>query len=216
MSNECSKAAARRALDPAFTDLFFVGEGIDIGAGPDGLSAHTDKFPRMRSVRLWDIPDGDAMLMQGVEDNSLDFAHSSHCLEHLVNPATAIGNWLRIVRPGGYVVFTIPDEDLYEQGVFPSTFNPDHKVTFTTFKTRSWSPRSVSLLPLLMALNPPCEILKVEKLVAKYDWTGQRRDLTRLTDAECAIEVVLRKPMPEELEQGGRLRKASHLQLVGA
>lgn len=214
MSNECSKAAARRALDPAFTELFFVGNGIDIGAGPDGLSVHTDKFPRMRSVRLWDIPDGDAMLMAGVEDDSLDFVHSSHCLEHLVNPATALGNWLRIVKPGGFVVCTIPDEDLYEQGVFPSTFNPDHKVTFTTFKPRSWSPKSVSLLPLLCAINPPCHVVKVEQILAKYDWTGPRRDLTALSDAECAIEVVLRKPMAEERELGGRMRAPSHIQLL--
>lgn len=215
MSNECSKAAARRALDPAFTDLFFVGNGIDVGAGPDGLSSLKDKFPRMRDVRLWDIPDGDAMLMAGVPDESFDFVHSSHCLEHLHNPATALGNWLRIVKPGGYVVVTIPDEDLYEQGQFPSTFNPDHKVTFTTFKLRSWSPVSVSLLTLVAALRPPAQLIKLEQIVAKYDWTGERRDLTWLTDAECAIELVLRKPTAQEIEQGGRLRQRSALALAG-
>lgn len=209
MSNECSKAATRRALDPAFTELFFVGNGIDIGAGPDGLSSLKDKFPRMGDVRLWDIPDGDAMMMASIEDNTFDFVHSSHCLEHLRNTATAIGNWLRIVKPGGFVVFTIPDEDLYEQGIFPSTFNGDHKVTLTTWKPRSWSPRSVSLLPLLMALNPPCQIVKVEQILAKYDWTGPRRDLTWHSDAECAIEVVLRKPTEQELLQGGRLREVA-------
>jgi len=213
MSNECSKAAARRVLDPAFTDLFFVGDGIDIGAGPDGLSAHTAAFPRMRSVRLWDIPDGDAMLMDGVPDNSFDFAHSSHCLEHLRNAATALGHWLRIVRPGGFVIVTVPDEDLYEQGVFPSTFNPDHKATFTTSKPTSWSPRSVNLLPLLGTLNPPCQVIKVEQLLAKYDWQGPRRDLTWLTDAECAIEVVLRKPTAEDLQHGGRQRQGEGLRV---
>jgi SAM-dependent methyltransferase len=206
MSNECSKAAKRRALDPAFTDLFFVGNGIDIGAGPDGLSSQKALFPRMGDVRLWDIPDGDAMLMAGVEDNTFDFVHSSHCLEHLINPATALGHWLRIVKPGGHVVVTVPDEDLYEQGVFPSTFNPDHKATFTTFKRKSWSPRSVSVLPMLCAIRPEPHVIKVEQIVAKYDWSGERRDLTFLTDAECAIEIVLRKPTQQELKQGGRLR----------
>ena len=206
MSNECSKAAKRRAQDLLFTELAFVGEGIDIGAGPDGLSSQGALFPRMGSVRLWDIPDGDAMLMQGVEDNTFDFVHSSHCLEHLVNPATALGHWLRIVKPGGFVVVTIPDEDLYEQGQFPSTFNGDHKFTFTTFKTRSWSAHTVNVLPMLCAIRPPCQVIKVEQILAKYDWEGERRDLTWLTDAECAIEIVLRKPTARELEQGGRLR----------
>jgi SAM-dependent methyltransferase len=214
MSNEASKAATRRALDPAFTDLFFVGDGIDIGAGPDGLGKHKDKFPRMRSVRDWDLPDGDAMLMASVEDNTFDFVHSSHCLEHLHNPATSLGSWLRIVKPGGFVIVTIPDEDLYEQGVFPSTFNPDHKVTFTTWKPHSWSPRSVSLIALLPTLNPPCQIVKVEQLLAKYEWAGQRRDLTMMSDAECAIELVLRKPEEGELEAGGRMRRPSLIEVV--
>lgn len=209
MSNECSKAAQRRALDPAFTDIYFVGDGIDVGAGPDGLSSHHDKFPRMGEVRLWDVQDGDAMVMAGVEDNSFDFVHSSHCLEHLVNPATALGHWLRIVRPGGHVIVTVPDEDLYEQGVWPSTFNPDHKATFTTFKLHSWSPRSVSLLPLLAALRPAPHVVKVEQMLAKYDWQGERRDLTHLSEAECAIELVLRKPTEAELAAGGRLRAAA-------
>jgi SAM-dependent methyltransferase len=206
MSNECSKAAKRRALDPAFTDLFFVGEGIDIGAGPDGLSSRAALFPRMGTVRLWDIPDGDAMIMAGVEDNTFDFVHSSHCLEHMVNPETALGHWIRIVRPGGFVVVTVPDEDLYEQGVWPSTFNSDHKATFTTHKVTSWSPRTVNVLAMLCGMRPPVQVVKVEQLLAKYDWSGARRDLTWLTDAECAIEIVLRKPTAIELEQGGRLR----------
>jgi SAM-dependent methyltransferase len=211
MSNECSKAAKRRALDPAFTDLFFVGEGIDVGAGPDGLASLGHLFPKMGTVRLWDIPDGDAMLMAGVPDDSFDFVHSSHCLEHLVNPATALGHWLRIVKPGGFLIVTIPDEDLYEQGEFPSTFNPDHRATFTTWKTRSWSPRSISVLSLLTMLRPAPHVVKVEQILAKYDWSGPRRDLTFLSDAECAIEIVLRKPTDIELEQGGRLRQASRL-----
>lgn len=206
MSNECSKAAKRRAQDLLFTELAFVGNGIDIGAGPDGLSSQHALFPKMGEVRLWDIPDGDAMVMAGVADDTYDFVHSSHCLEHVVNAETALGHWLRIVKPGGFVVVTIPDEDLYEQGVFPSTYNPDHKATFTTFKTRSWSPRSISVLPMLCALRPVCQVIKVEQILAKYDWSGERRDLTWLSDAECAIEIVLRKPTADELARGGRLR----------
>lgn len=202
--HECSKAADRREKDPAFINLFFVGDGIDIGAGPDGLDSLKHRFPRIRSVRLWDIPDGDAMLMVGVPDESFDFVHSSHCLEHLMSPATAIENWLRILKPGGYIVCTIPDEDMYEQGVFPSTFNPDHKVTFTPWKQRSWSPRSVSLLPLFMSIVPEPEVIKIESLQASHDWSMPRADQTMLS-AESAIEFILRKRTVEELELGGRM-----------
>jgi SAM-dependent methyltransferase len=205
--NECTKAAARRAGDPLFTDVYFVGDGIDVGAGSDGLGTLTAQFPRLGTVRHWDLADGDAMLLAGVPDASVDFVHSSHCLEHLVNPATAIGHWLRVVRPGGYVIFTVPDEDLYEQGVWPSTFNTDHKHTFTPWKRRSWSPRSLGILSLLTLLEPAPELLKLELLHARYDWSGPRRDLTAESDAECAIEVVLRKRPTAELIAGGRLRE---------
>jgi len=39
----------------------------------------------------------------------------------------------------------VPDEDLYEQGVFPSTF----KWTFTIGKAQSWCPKSINLIELL-------------------------------------------------------------------
>lgn len=201
---ECTKAAARRERDPAFRDLYFVGDGIDIGAGPDGLDSLGARFPRIRSVRCWDVADGDAMLMASVADETLDFVHSSHCLEHLHNPLTALGHWLRILKPGGYLVCTVPDEDMYEQRVWPSTFNPDHKFTFTPFKRRSWSPDSVSILALIPALVPEPEVIKIESLQATHNWADERKDQT-MGVSESAIEIVLRKRHAHELDAGGRV-----------
>ena len=56
-----------------------------------------------------------AELMASVADNTYDFVHSSHCLEHMRDPARAMHNWLRILKPGGHLVCLVPDEDLYEQ-----------------------------------------------------------------------------------------------------
>lgn len=96
----------------------------------------------MSEVRTWDWEDGDAQFLASVSDGEFDFVHSSHCLEHLVDPRKGLRNRLRVGRPGGYLVVTVPDEDLYEQGIFPSTFNQDHKWTFTIWKARSWGARS--------------------------------------------------------------------------
>jgi hypothetical protein len=60
-----------------------------------------------------------------------------------------LGNWIRVVRPGGHLVVSVQDEDLYEQGVWPSRFNDDHKVSFTLCKHHSWSPVSVNVFDLL-------------------------------------------------------------------
>ena len=146
---ECSKSIQRRLADSNFMRRYFVGNGLDIGGKPDPLSLYRELFPLMGHVKTWDREDGDAQFLNGLADGSLDFVHSSHCLEHLADPAEGLRNWMRVVREGGHLVITVPDEDLYEQGSFPSTFNLDHKWTFTIFKTRSWSDRSINLLDLV-------------------------------------------------------------------
>jgi SAM-dependent methyltransferase len=205
MGDEAKKAVTRRQRDPVFAERYFVGNGVDVGAGGDGLSRQRDHYPRMGEVRDWDVPDGDGQYLATIPDNSLDFVHSSHCIEHLVDPKVSLENWLRVVKPGGYVVVIGPEEDMYEQGVFPSTFNPDHKHTFTLWKQHSWSHKSVNVLDLVTSLGPECEVIKVESLHHTHDWTLPRMDQTG-GNAECAFEIVLRKRHAHEIVNGGRLR----------
>ncbi|MET5115770.1 methyltransferase type 11, partial [Burkholderia pseudomallei] len=75
---EQRKAAKRRYREGDFASRYFVGDGIDVGAGPDGLGRYRLQFAAMRSVREWDLADGDAQLLAGVCDNTFDFLHSSH------------------------------------------------------------------------------------------------------------------------------------------
>lgn len=203
---ELSKSIPRRLHDPDFMQRYFCGEGIDIGGAPDPLELYRELFPRMVSVRVWDLADGDAQQMAGVPDDSFDFVHSSHCLEHLHDPAEGLRNWLRILRPEGYLIVTMPDEDLYEQGVFPSEFNRDHKSTFTIHKARSWSPRSVNLLGLLAGLGPRARVERLALLTASYRFSLPRYDQTRTPVGECGIELVIRKAGEAEAETGIRPR----------
>lgn len=204
---ECSKSIIRRLADSNFTRKYFVGKGIDIGGKPDPLALYIEFFVLMRGVRTWDWEDGDAQFMETIEDNSMDFVHSSHCLEHLNDPYEGLRNWFRILRPGGHLVISIPDEDLYEQGVFPSTFNADHKWTFTISKVNSWSERSINIIDLLKALDNSAEIIKVELLTSSYRFSLPRYDQTLTPIAECGIEVIIRKRTPEEVTQGRRIRE---------
>jgi SAM-dependent methyltransferase len=202
---ECSKSIPRRLRDAAFATNYFRGIGIDIGGKPDPLSQYGELFPLVESIKTWDWEDGDAQLMAGVADDTLDFVHSSHCLEHLVDPVQGLRNWLRILRPCGHLIVTVPDEDLYEQGVFPSTFNRDHKWTFTIQKPASWSERSINVFDLLRELGADAEILKVELLHATYRYALPRYDQTLTPIAECGIEIVVRKRHPNEVAARGRL-----------
>jgi SAM-dependent methyltransferase len=192
MSHETSKALMRRLRDSRFITRYFVGVGIDIGAGGDPLSNYREFFPGMREVKSWDLPDGDAQLMSGVANNSFDFVHSSHCLEHMRDAVEAMSNWARILKPGGHMVLLVPDEDLYEQGVWPSRYNWDHKTSWTIQKSSSWSPVSVNCTTFLQNF-PALQILKLELLDESYRYSVRDVDQTLSQIGESAIEIVLRK-----------------------
>ena len=201
---ECGKSIQRRLGDSNFSRRYFVGDGMDIGGKPDPLILYKELFPLMKSVKTWDWEEGDAQFLEGVANGALDFVHSSHCLEHLVDPKQGLDNWLRVVREGGYLVITVPDEDLYEQGIFPSTFNRDHKWTFTIFKEESWSDRSINLLDMVRELGPSAELVRIEQLSANYRFDLPRFDQTLTPVAECGIELVIRKRPEAEVKVGGR------------
>lgn len=195
---ETSKSIFHRLKDSRYATRYFVGDGIDIGAGKDSLGLYAEFFPQMRSCRAWDMPDGDAELLAGVPDASFDFVHSSHCLEHMRNVENALTHWLRVLKPRGHLVCLVPDEDLYEQGMFPSTFNSDHKHTFTIHKKKSWSPVSHNLVDLLGRLPGQINIKKIELMDATFRYRltpppGTRFDQTTTPVGECAIEFVLQK-----------------------
>lgn len=154
--NEASKT---RALWGPREREWLKGDGLDIGCGPD---------PIVPGVRAFDVGDGDANEILHHVSGSFDFVFSSHCLEHMRDPADALRQWWQLVRPGGLLIVIVPDEDLYEQGYFPSLFNSDHKATFTISKHGSWSPRSINLFDLTRQLEGG-EIVGIELQDAGYD-----------------------------------------------
>lgn len=202
---ETSKALIRRLHDIRFANTYFTGSGIDIGCGDDPLSKYTQQFPLMTALRPWDLADGDAQLMASVTDDSYDFVHSSHCLEHLHDPYEAYDNWIRICKPGGHIITTIPDEDLYEQGVWPSNHNPDHKTSWTILKDSSWSPASINLIEFLYQFKDSIEVIKIDLQNSSFIYDIARVDQTYHSISECAIEFIVRKRTAPELIAKGRI-----------
>ena len=124
---------------------YLKGRILDIGAGVD---------PITKEAEVFDKEQGDAQKLDlYFPAASFDTVFSSHCLEHMRNPREALKAWYSLVKPGGYIVVLVPDEDLYEQGHFPSIFNSDHKATFTLSKSHSWSPVSHNCLDLARELD---------------------------------------------------------------
>lgn len=85
---------------------YCVGRGCDVGAGGRTLFPDTlriDCFPDQNPDRVADA------LALPFADGELDYVFSGHTIEHLADPAAAIREWLRCVRPGGHVVIVAPD-----------------------------------------------------------------------------------------------------------
>ena len=148
-------------------------------------------------AKVWDLSDGDAQTMIGAEPESWDVVFSSHCIEHLKDPTAALHTWWRLVKPGGLLIVLAPDEDLYEQHVWPSRFNGDHKATLTAGKDWSWSPVSHSFTEMIRGL-PNHKLYSLRTVDYGYDYTKSNVDQTG-GGAEASVELVLikRPPKPE-------------------
>ena len=166
---ETSKCYALRKARGDF-ETYLRGDGIDIGSGDDMLRVEQG------TVRPWDVADGDAQLMAGVPDASLDFVYSSHCLEHMRSVEISLTHWLRILKPGGFLYTVVPDYILYEKMCWPSRFNNDHKQTFSFLIPRAKVVRdnhyhvNNDLFPLLKEFGAEPLALHVEDLGFNYNF----------------------------------------------
>ena len=156
---EASKTRLLRG--PEYIEQYFRGSVLDIGCGPDLVVPHAQPF---------DMPHGDAnQIARYLPAESFDCIHSSHCLEHMFDARVAIEQWWSLVKPGGVLIVTVPEENLYEQGVWPPMFNTDHKATFRWDTPTTWSPVSWDLRQLVLSL-PDAEIIDGAIQDAGYDY----------------------------------------------
>jgi SAM-dependent methyltransferase len=186
MGRETSKCYALRRARGDF-DRYLTGSGIDIGCGNDPLTVEKG------SVRGFDLLDGDALYMAEIADESYDFVYSSHCLEHMPDVRLALRNWVRILKPGGYLYIVVPDFELYEKKQWPSRFNPDHKASFS-FSFRQERANHYLIPALLKWLNTELTVSPLEMGLEDegYDPARPEIDQTeeRFGGALCQIYFV--------------------------
>jgi SAM-dependent methyltransferase len=178
-----------------FRSRYFFGRVIDIGCGADIVMPQAIPF---------DVAQGDAQrMLDYFQPESFDCVHSSHCLEHMRDVKSALQQWWALVKPSGYLVVVVPDEDLYEQGAWPSLFNADHKATFRLGKIKSWSPVSYDLEELARGL-PDSQVVDVciqddayDRRLIKKKITGLGRLFFKLArQRRRAIRLLVRIGFP--------------------
>lgn len=72
-------------------------------------SSHTDDYNYYKGKQGRVIVN-DAVNIELVMNEHYDFCFSSHSLEHIANPLKAVGEWLRIIKPGGHVIIVVPEK----------------------------------------------------------------------------------------------------------
>ena len=111
---------------------YVSGQGIEIGAltaplrvPPGVVVRHVDRMSRADLIRTHGpeltaagsdpqaIPEisvvQDAETLSGIADRSLDFVIANHVLEHLEDPIGMLQSLVRVLRPGGVLLLTLPD-----------------------------------------------------------------------------------------------------------
>jgi len=139
MSRETSKAMRRRMGEDVRGEFpwskILKGHGLDIGAGDDPLP--------VPDCRPFDKQDGDAnKLSEYVVDRDLDYIHGSQVVEHLHNPEESLVDWATLLKPKGYLVFSVPEAGLYGDILWTRgpRYNNDHKATFSMWYKGSPAP----------------------------------------------------------------------------
>lgn len=104
---------------------YCTGSGADLGCGNDIITPWAVGVDQRTTVdRVWIKHVTDVSKELPFKTESLDFVFSSHCLEDISNTENTLKEWIRVIKPGGFLVLYLPHKDLYK-GV-----NPEHKQEF--------------------------------------------------------------------------------------
>lgn len=100
---------------------YCIGKGCDVGFGGDKVvktdcdgidypqpyaNAGNDKVDIACDVIQQEIP---------VPDNTYDYVYTSHLIEDFADTSDALKKFVRILRPGGYLILVFPDQPKYEK-----------------------------------------------------------------------------------------------------
>lgn len=149
MAQETRKAnKLRRQLMPMYQKIF-KGTILDVGCGDDPISSLD--FPAITHVTPFDKEQGNAEQIDAYIHERFDVVYASQFLEHTDDPFDCFRRMLSLVKLGGHLVVSVPDFCLYENGTFPSRWNPDHKWVWGMRKPNH--PRGMGFLDLLTSLK---------------------------------------------------------------
>lgn len=183
-----TKKAHQRRESQGWFKKYIKGDVIDIGVGRIDTYDGADIVTPDAVAHDKDICD--ATTMEVYADNTFDCVHSSHVLEHINDPITALRNWYRICKPGGHIVISVPHRDLYERKtMLPSKWNLDHK--FFILPNECEPPHTFSLSGMvhqaLKGLDYAIVYMDVADTSTNHDKPEEH------ANGEYSIELIIKK-----------------------
>lgn len=136
------------------------GQGLDLGCGPFKTfphfigvdnGHHDEQFGWQNKA---DIKVKTCEKLDVFGSSTMDFVFSSHLLEHFSFDAVpnTIKDWVRVIKPKGYLILYLPDEDEYPKCGEPGA-NPDHK----------WNVSYDKVVSVMEQVNRGWDLVKFEK-----------------------------------------------------
>jgi len=102
---------------------YCTGDGLDLGPGPWKLRQSAIGIDWKRWNEDINIQGSIAELIW-FRDAVFDYIFSSHALEDMEDWQSTLNDWLRVIKPSGYLVLYMPHKDRYDGE------NPGHKHEF--------------------------------------------------------------------------------------
>ncbi len=132
---------------------YVQGKGVDIGCGMEKICSnaigldHEFEYNNYKKPRTAaDVFGPWEPYIRRTEDDSLDFVFSSHLLEDYDRADRALLEWVRVVKPNGYVVLFLPRDKAYVQWclMHGATPNTNHAQKWNTWEDfLAWLPPQV-------------------------------------------------------------------------
>jgi 2-polyprenyl-3-methyl-5-hydroxy-6-metoxy-1,4-benzoquinol methylase len=122
-SNGISTDPVYNAFKQVLIQLDLKGEILDFGAGRGNLTKHLQQLENF-SITAIDLmlrpPEIDESIKWiswdlnnalDIPDSSFDVIISAEVIEHLENPRAVVREWCRLLRPGGTLIFSTPNNE---------------------------------------------------------------------------------------------------------
>lgn len=206
MSNQEEPDVISRTWSPRHSTALlwqavFCGQGIDVSDAAHSLPL--EEWPAITACERFDLSSENIGYIGDTRSKECyDFIYGCRFLEKARAPARALAQCWSLIKPRGYLGMLVADEDLFEQGKWPSRFDPRHQWTFTIHKPAgeagSWSPRSINLLQLILENLNGFRIVLLRVDDTGYDYAIRGLDQTLPPNrAGAHIECILQKlPSP--------------------